>query len=201
MPFGFVQLANKLGEGTEILRWHQTEDIGYVPNKAHMENTFMAVALDTFENNPHPHQKQTVAKRLALAGARIAYKLPNYSFHDPFVIHSSIIKNRIKLTYDQNIVYNSTAEISGFYSCEVNYENCDTLMGSWMRIPQVQVSQKSANEIIIDIGVGMKITGLAYLWEDTPVKQYLGAPIYADLEEKAQLFPAVPWKKPVDSFD
>ena len=36
-PFGFVQLAawreNFVGTGFPVIRWHQTADIGYVPNE------------------------------------------------------------------------------------------------------------------------------------------------------------------------
>ena len=49
-PFGFVQLstADKTGKvvgGFPWIRWHQTFDVGYVPNNV-VPNVFMAVALD-----------------------------------------------------------------------------------------------------------------------------------------------------------
>ncbi|XP_042337408.1 sialate O-acetylesterase-like, partial [Plectropomus leopardus] len=48
-PFGFVQLStfqpHSTAENFPFLRWHQTADIGYVPNPQ-MPKTFMAVALD-----------------------------------------------------------------------------------------------------------------------------------------------------------
>lgn len=51
LPFGFVQLADKDVDdvGTPILRWHQTADLGVVPN-AVLENVFMAVAMDLPDN-------------------------------------------------------------------------------------------------------------------------------------------------------
>ena len=66
-PFGFVQLAalaeNSINAGFPVIRWHQTADMGYVPNSA-LPDVFMAVAMDTFdpkEGYPggiHPRQKQ-----------------------------------------------------------------------------------------------------------------------------------------------
>ena len=62
-PFGFVQLAAFTDQRDHYtwpkLRYHQTSDYSYVPNDS-MENTFMAVAMDT--NDPafdslHPPHK------------------------------------------------------------------------------------------------------------------------------------------------
>ena len=52
LPFGFVQLADNKGEdiGTPIVRWHQTVDVGYVPNQI-LHNVFMAVAMDLPDND------------------------------------------------------------------------------------------------------------------------------------------------------
>lgn len=48
-PFGFVQLSTctkgSTDDGFPNIRWHQTADIGFVPN-SRMKKTFMAVALD-----------------------------------------------------------------------------------------------------------------------------------------------------------
>ena len=64
-PFGFVQLAGYTEQRDHYtwpkLRHHQTSDYSYVPNED-MENTFMAVAMDT--NDPefdglHPPHKVT----------------------------------------------------------------------------------------------------------------------------------------------
>ena len=58
MPYGFVQLANFVGNGGVSIRWHQTADYGYTPNPS-MENVFMAVAIDTYDepNGIHPRYK------------------------------------------------------------------------------------------------------------------------------------------------
>lgn len=50
--FGFVQLGPTTSSvgSYELVRWHQTADIGYVPNSK-MPNTFMAVAMDLTDND------------------------------------------------------------------------------------------------------------------------------------------------------
>lgn len=54
-PFGFVQLSTFVFENGVEIRWHQTNDTGFVPNES-LPNVFMAVAFDTYdkENNVHP---------------------------------------------------------------------------------------------------------------------------------------------------
>ena len=80
-PFGFVQLASWRPDTIEasfpVIRWHQTADHGFVPNEE-MENVFMAVSLDTYDDkedypgNLHTRYKQIVAERLAVAVLSIA---------------------------------------------------------------------------------------------------------------------------------
>lgn len=49
-PFGFVQLSTMTNDsrvvgGFPLIRWHQTFDVGYVPNDV-VPRVFMAVSLD-----------------------------------------------------------------------------------------------------------------------------------------------------------
>lgn len=49
-PFGFVQLSTSTSDpnligGFPLIRWHQTFDVGYVPNNV-VPRVFMGVALD-----------------------------------------------------------------------------------------------------------------------------------------------------------
>ena len=76
--------------GYSLIRWHQTADIGYVPNKL-MPNTFMAVALDTFDvrrskfqGGVHPMNKQTPSERLAIAAMNVVYGFKNYRTGGPW---------------------------------------------------------------------------------------------------------------------
>ena len=73
-----------------MIRWHQTGDIGYVPNSK-LPNTFMAVALDTYDEEIaigmgglHPMNKQKPAERLAMAAMNVAYGFRNYRTGGPW---------------------------------------------------------------------------------------------------------------------
>ena len=107
--FNSVQLApNIYGEldlGTPKIRWHQTADQGIVPNE-HQQNTFMAVAIDTYdEESPsgsiHPRYKQIVAERLALAGLNIAYQMDEFPTNGPFIMAAEIYASSIMITLSQ----------------------------------------------------------------------------------------------------
>ncbi|XP_002124647.2 sialate O-acetylesterase-like [Ciona intestinalis] len=82
-PFGFVQLSavgidSIPNDGKfPLIRWHQTADYGFVPNKV-MPNTFMAVTMDLPDltsplESIHPRDKQDVAQRLLLGSLKLAY--------------------------------------------------------------------------------------------------------------------------------
>ena len=51
-----MQLANFVGNGGVTVRWHQTADYGYTPNPS-MENVFMAVAIDTYDEPSGIHPR------------------------------------------------------------------------------------------------------------------------------------------------
>merc|ERR550519_1692213 len=107
-PFGFVQLStNKVTNftGVPVLRWHQTADRGTVPNDR-MENVFMAVAIDTYdeENGIHPRNKQIVGERLVTTGLSVAYGDPEYPTHGPVVkTLSRDAAGSLHLEYDREI--------------------------------------------------------------------------------------------------
>ncbi|XP_010184449.1 PREDICTED: LOW QUALITY PROTEIN: sialate O-acetylesterase, partial [Mesitornis unicolor] len=73
------------------LRWHQTADLGVVPN-ARMPGTFMAVAMDLGEQHDehspygsiHPRDKQSVAHRLQLGARAVAYGEKEVVFQGPY---------------------------------------------------------------------------------------------------------------------
>ena len=83
-------MKNKVDHDWTVIRWHQTADIGYVPN-GKMPNTFMAVAPDTYDRienklrgGIHPRNKQTPSLRLAIAGFNVAYGFINYPTRGPW---------------------------------------------------------------------------------------------------------------------
>ncbi|KAL8173776.1 UNVERIFIED_CONTAM: hypothetical protein K2H54_024831 [Gekko kuhli] len=112
-PFGFVQLSTyrhvEVDDSFPRIRWHQTADYGYVPNKK-MPNTFMAVALDLCDGSSpygsiHPRDKQSVAYRLHLGALAVAYGKENVTFQGPYpqqVLVDAALKI-LNVTYSQNI--------------------------------------------------------------------------------------------------
>jgi len=209
-PFGFVQLApwrpDTMDAGYPVIRWHQTADYGYVPNER-MEKVFMSTALDTFdakqEGYPggiHPRNKQVVAARLALAGLAVAYELKSYPTNGPFpsIISLAVSKGGeevLVVEFDQDLIYNYGAEISGFYFCPRRPEECDlgATVDSWLQVPQGLVVQLDSKTLVIDMASfeGVAQGSLGYIWRESPVKETLGLPIYAD--DKYGL-PGAPWK-------
>ncbi|NXK00570.1 SIAE acetylesterase, partial [Corythaixoides concolor] len=118
LPFGFVQLSTYRRRSPDDafarLRWHQTADLGVVPN-ARMPGTFMAVAMDLcderspygrrvpgggaegeeatgcrlrasllFLGSIHPRDKQNVAQRLQLGARAVAYGEKDLVFQGPY---------------------------------------------------------------------------------------------------------------------
>ncbi|NXG70512.1 SIAE acetylesterase, partial [Baryphthengus martii] len=135
LPFGFVQLSTYRQQSPDDsfarLRWHQTADLGVVPN-ARMPNTFMAVAMDLgderspygrrvpgrrgrsdgalghqphpslfFLGSIHPRDKQTVAFRLQLGARAVAYGEKNLVFQGPYPTRAGLEVTRKLL----NITY------------------------------------------------------------------------------------------------
>ncbi|NXN99928.1 SIAE acetylesterase, partial [Rhinopomastus cyanomelas] len=115
LPFGFVQLStyrrHSPDDGFARLRWHQTADLGVVPN-ARMPRTFMAVAMDLGdEHSPygsiHPRDKQTVAQRLQLGARAVAYGEKNLVFQGPYPTRAvlEVTRGLLNITYDQELVW------------------------------------------------------------------------------------------------
>ena len=93
------------GFGFPMVRWAQTHNYGYVPNKM-LRNVFMAVAIDLGDpqspyGSVHPRYKEDVGERLALSAAAVAYGNENVYFTGPLPlkayvkIDGTIIKARI----------------------------------------------------------------------------------------------------------
>lgn len=201
-PFGFVQLSTvtygKQDLSYPLIRWHQTADYGSTPNDRE-QNVFYAVSIDTFDepNGVHPHYKQIVGERLAIAGMHVVYEDESYPACGPRVKSSELLEGPIlSLEYTQDIIYNND-EISGFYYCCMeDYYECDRGNNkNWMELEKELVEKR--NHKTMDIKVGelivcdMEVPHLAYLWRQTPIKNYLGAPIYAN---DAFGLPSPPWK-------
>ena len=198
-PFGFVQLANKVERGGVLIRWHQTVDRGYAPN-TDLENVFVAVAMDTYDQGIfpgagglHPRYKQIVGERLSISGGNIAYGLSTPT-NGPFPKSVKQNDNQIvEVIYDQAFTYRNY-ETSGFWYCCHKFNECNE-QWSWIEMTTESVSVLlDEAKILINLVPAQcdatKVQHLAYLWADTPVKVYLGAPIYATDEYR---LPGAPW--------
>ena len=206
-PFGFVQLStwrpNSTDAGFPVIRWHQTADVGYVPNDL-MKNVFMSSPLDTFDpaDGLHPVYKQIAAKRLANAGLHVAYGFTDLPTNGPFPIIIALDQpgkepgDLVFVAYDQDFEY-LDVEISGFYYCSSGPAECDagSNTNSWIEIPKEDVRQHQDDQrtIIIDLSGFSNVHegSIGYLWRETPVKKLLGLPIYAADDFK---LPSPPWK-------
>merc|ERR1711936_494800 len=209
-PFGFVQLASwrpdNMDAGFPVIRWHLTADYGYVPNDR-LQNVFMASPLDTYDDKGgypggiHPRYKQIVGERLAIAGMDVAYGTPLIPLPYgpiPTEVYLNPIDNRyIRVMYDnQIIVYNNT-ETSGFYICKDTPANCDSTnrLDRWVEVAKEAVTEDLGLDLYITNDFNLTkedVFSLAYAWRETPVKRYLGLPIYG--AEEHYSLPSPPWK-------
>jgi sialate O-acetylesterase len=202
-PFGFVQLSTQLYNNTGLtypqVRWHQTADLGSVPNKL-MERVYMAVAVDTYdeESGIHPRYKRIVADRLAVAGLRTAYGLAAYPNHGPVVMITGASVDALHLAYDQAVVLN-TEELSGFYYCCDEAAACFEAGGlaAWPAVAADMVALSFDNRTVdirweaLLVCPDERLPSLGYLWRQTPIAAPTwGAPIYAADEFR---LPAAPW--------
>jgi len=201
-PFGFVQLSTWAyehdGLGFPQIRLHQTADYNTVPNQR-MPNTFMAVAVDTYdeENNIHPRYKQIVGERLAVAGLSVAYGLDSFPTQGPIANTMTVDESgTYELIYDQPFTYDVT-ELTGFFYCCGMAGVCknQVLANAWPAVPKDKVSCEPNTQTITISGIECTEDGeslsLAYLWRETPIKTPVwGAPIYAANEFR---LPSPPW--------
>ncbi|KAA0714858.1 Sialate O-acetylesterase [Triplophysa tibetana] len=180
-PFGFVQLGtwekNNLQDGFREIRWHQTADHGFAPNKR-MKNTFMAVAIDLpDEKSPwgsiHPRFKQDVAHRLVLGARAVAYGEKNVSFQGPYPLSVYFDQTSLNITFDQNI--SATHSDDAFEICCPVNQTC--LEDSrWIPVPTKKLSSHS---ILLSIKqCPTKPAALRYLWRDWPC-DFKACPIYS----------------------
>lgn len=187
-PFGFVQLstANQdINDSFPRIRWHQTADYGYVPNKE-MPNTFMAVALDLCDDSSpygsiHPRDKQSVAYRLYLGALAVAYGKDNLTFQGPYPqeVLVDVDFKILNVTYNQNIqLHHLDSKI---------FEVCcsDPGLCEWNAIPIRTTSVRTVT--LYNLTCPETVTGLRYAWTDWPCK-YKQCPLY-----NMQSLPAPPF--------
>ncbi|XP_059212415.1 sialate O-acetylesterase-like isoform X2 [Centropristis striata] len=181
-PFGFVQLStNRTGSKNDSfpeIRWHQTADVGYVPN-ARMPKTFMAVALDLPDKNSpygriHPRDKQDVAYRLSLAARAVAYN-EVVSYQGPFPTQVMATQTDINITYDQKVSVTSSKDIFEI-CCTENQAPCGN--SSWIPAP---IMQWDATTVTVSTSLCPptdQVVALRYAWSDWPC-DFKACPIYS----------------------
>ncbi|XP_055030887.1 sialate O-acetylesterase isoform X2 [Misgurnus anguillicaudatus] len=180
-PFGFVQLStwekNYLQDGFREIRWHQTADYGFAPNKR-MHNTFMAVAVDLpDEKSPwgsiHPRFKRDVAYRLVLGARAVAYGEKGVSFQGPFPAEIQFDQSSINIMFDQEI---SAAYSDNAFEICCSANNTCTDDSQWISVPMKKLG---SNYILLSLSqCPSKPTALRYLWRDWPCA-FNACPIYS----------------------
>ncbi|NWX69594.1 SIAE acetylesterase, partial [Alca torda] len=177
LPFGFVQLSTYRRQSPDDsfarLRWHQTADLGVVPN-ARMPGTFMAVAMDLCdEHSPygsiHPRDKQNVAHRLQLGARAVAYGEKELVFQGPYPTRAvlEVTRGLLNLTYSQELACRQR-DTRAFEVC------CSTPCG-WLPAPVVAVGSRTVTLALA--GCGTLVLALRYAWAEWPC-EYQSCALY-----------------------
>ncbi|NWU72308.1 SIAE acetylesterase, partial [Pterocles burchelli] len=180
LPFGFVQLSTYRRQSRDDafprLRWHQTADLGTVPNPK-LPATFMAVAMDLGdEHSPygsiHPRDKQNVAHRLHLGARAVAYGEKNLVFQGPYPTHAvlEVRKGQLNVTYTQELVWRCR-DAAAFEVC------CATAVSPCRWVPSPVVAVTSRTVTLALSGCGTLVLGLRYAWDEWPC-EYRSCAIY-----------------------
>ncbi|NXT78750.1 SIAE acetylesterase, partial [Zapornia atra] len=180
LPFGFVQLSTyrrqSPGDSFTRLRWHQTADLGVVPNPR-MPGTFMAVAVDLCdESSPygsiHPRDKQHVAHRLHLGARAVAYGEKDLVFQGPYPTQAvlEVTRGLLNISYTQELVYHQKATQAFEVCCSARLSPCE-----WLRVPVVGVQSRQVTLALG--GCRMPVRALRYAWAEWPC-EYLSCALY-----------------------
>ncbi|NWI49157.1 SIAE acetylesterase, partial [Calyptomena viridis] len=180
LPFGFVQLSTYRRQSPDDsfarLRWHQTADLGVIPN-ARMPSTFMAVAMDLGdEQSPygsiHPRDKQNVAHRLLLGARAVAYGDKHLVFQGPYPTRAilEVTTGLLNITYSQELIYHQRDMQAFEVCCSRQAAPCQ-----WLPAPVVAVG---SHRVTLALG-GCRtlVLGLRYAWAEWPC-EYLSCPLY-----------------------
>lgn len=193
-PFGFVQLSTyekgTTSDAFPNIRWHQTADVGFVPNRR-MQKTFMAVALDLpDEKSPlgtiHPRDKQDVAYRLTLGARAVAYNEKDVSFSGPFPTLIQPTQTYVNVTYDQKI---SITQSKGIF--EICCSEIQTPCGPKSRWVPAPIMHWGPTTVQLSTSLCLltdEVAALRYAWRDWPC-DFKACPIYS----ASRILPAPPF--------
>ncbi|XP_033741701.1 sialate O-acetylesterase-like [Pecten maximus] len=192
-PFGFVQLGafrndSSITTGFPDIRWHQTADIGYVPNNR-MPNTFMAVAMDLPDfkspwGSIHPRDKDTVARRLVMAALSVAYNLTLGQIQGPFP--ESFQVDSAYMTLYVRYADGNLAPIRSNKGFEVICSPYDKYINShhvhdgadWSSVPIIQSDDTSLTLDLQQACANQTVAGVRYAWRESPC-DYKACAIYS----------------------
>ncbi|XP_016159434.1 PREDICTED: sialate O-acetylesterase isoform X2 [Ficedula albicollis] len=180
LPFGFVQLSTyrrrSADDSFARLRWHQTADLGLVPN-ARMPSTFMAVAMDLGdEHSPygsiHPRDKQNVAHRLLLGARAVAYGDKDVVFQGPYPTQAilEVARGLLNVTYSQELICRQRVAQAFEVCCCSQASPCQ-----WLPAPVVAVESRTVTLALS--GCRTLVLGLRYAWAEWPC-EYQACPLY-----------------------
>ncbi|NXB18776.1 SIAE acetylesterase, partial [Rhagologus leucostigma] len=180
LPFGFVQLSTYRRQSADDsfarLRWHQTADLGVVPN-ARMPSTFMAVAMDLGdEHSPygsiHPRDKQNVVHRLLLGARAVAYGDKDLVFQGPYPTRAilEVTRGLLNVTYSQELICRQRDAQAFEVCCSSQAAPC-----RWLLAPVVAVGSRTVTLALS--GCRTLVLGLRYAWAEWPC-EYQACPFY-----------------------
>jgi sialate O-acetylesterase len=181
-PFGFVQLSTNEPSGAWIggypwIRWHQTFDVGYVPNPV-VPNVFMAAAMDLRDDGGtvHPRTKVDVGYRLSRAGLAVAYG-QQVEYLGPLV--SDVVVSSGSITIDVTYTAVTAIELRNPFGFEVCCQGtqCENEY-LWEMAPATLKNALAITLVVPGPCVSQPIYGLRYLWRETPC-QFKQAAVYS----------------------
>ncbi|CAB1431009.1 unnamed protein product [Pleuronectes platessa] len=108
-----TSIKTSTSDGFPNIRWHQSADVGFVPNPR-MPRTFMALDLPD-ESSPyhtiHPRYKRDIAYRLSLGARAVAYNETDVNFLGPFPNQTLCSGRHVNITYDQAVSVTSSYDV------------------------------------------------------------------------------------------
>ena len=200
-PFGFVQLGPFTNQRDHLawpeLRWHQTADVGLVPNDI-LQNVFMAAAMDD-DIDLHPQNKRLPASRLAWAASNLVYGMADKPVNGPqpsSVSFKNSDRTSVLVTFSAALEPVVLEDDRFMVCCLSSMDECDkTPYGAgWQGVSIVGMFAENIVELDTNPACS-GFTGLAYLWLETPCSGESSCPLYS---ADAFRLPVAPFKSEVD---
>ena len=213
-PFGFVQLGpntdNKHSFRWPQVRWKQTGEYGFVPNQR-LQNVFMAAAMDD-DIDLHPKNKRLPSSRLAWAALNQVYgdmynstdQAPPLRGPQPLGVVVTSDNATLTITFDAKLEPVLREEDRFMICCLASVAQCDMhhYNEGWEGLTVANVEDIEDKTLVdLDISGSCRdsglISGLAYLWLETPCAGEAACPLYS--ADKYRM-PVSPFKIPLDIF-